>query len=100
MRSLYDKGREEMNAYFQKVNKATGLPYDNEFHLQPMPAEQETLDGDRYWVRRAEKWLVKKKVDATSKGSKTARFYAKSMFGEDAISWDPRGDRAWEYAAK
>lgn len=97
-RNLYDKGREELNAYFSKVNGQTGLPQENEFFLRLLPASEDVLDNDQYWVRRKEKWLVKKKVDAMSKGSKTARFYAKSIFGDDAVSWDPRGDRAADYA--
>lgn len=87
-----------MNTYFDKVNQATGLPKEAPTYLTPIPANQEVIDSDPYWVKRQRKWLVKKKVDRTSIQSKTARFYAKSIFGEDAESWDPRGDRASEYS--
>jgi len=97
VRAQYDKGREQMNTYFTKVNAATGLPADSESYLTLMPADGDVLENEKYWIRRQQKWLVKKKVDATSKGSKVARFYAKSIFGDDAVSWDPRGDRVTDF---
>lgn len=94
---MYIQGCMEFNAYFQKVNNLTGLPSDSEYYLTPLPLDQDVLTNDKYWARRAEKYFVKKKVDAVSKGSKTARFYAKSIFGDDAVSWDVRGDRAEDF---
>lgn len=97
VKAKYYEGQKLFNSYFQKVNNATGLPENTEFYLKPIPDDPQTLESDYYWVRRQQKWLVKKKVDTVSKGNKTARFYAKSMFGDDAVSWDPRGDRAAEF---
>jgi len=96
-REKFIEGRELFNDYFKKVNNETGLPKGSEFYLAPIPADTQVLEEDEYWTRRARKYFVKKKVDAVSKGNKTARFYAKSMFGEDAVSWDPRGDRAPDF---
>jgi len=96
VKQLYSEGENIFNSYFQKVNAQTSLPEKTENYLQPIPSVQE-LETDKYWVRRKQKYLVKKKVDAVSKGNKTARFYAKSMFGDDAVSWDTRGDRADDF---
>lgn len=97
-RSGYAEFTGLINSYFEKVNEATGLPKEAPTYLTPIPASEEVINSDPYWVKRQRKWLVKKKVDRTSIQSKTARFYAKSIFGEDAESWDPRGDRASEYS--
>jgi len=97
VRKLFDAGRGQLNKYFTQVNGATGISPKSEAFLTPLPADSDTLENDKYWQRRNTKYLVKKKVDAVSKGSKTARFYAKSIFGDDAVSWDPRGDRVDEF---
>jgi len=94
-RDLYANTITDINAFFQKVNALTEVPPGSEGYLQPLPTNEQfytVLDNDRYWQRRKEKYIVKKKVDGTSKASKTVRFYAKSIYGEDAVSWDPRGD--------
>jgi len=96
-REKYDEGRDLLNGYFQRVNAEMGLPPKSEFYLVPMPTDASVLENDKYWQRRQERWLVKKKVDAVSKGSKTARFYAKTLFGDDAESWSAGGDRAPEF---
>lgn len=96
VKQLYGDGQNTFNSYFKKVNAQTSLPEKSEYYLMPIPSVQE-VETDKYWVRRKEKYMVKKKVDAVSKGNKTARFYAKSLFGDDAVSWDPRGDRADEF---
>jgi len=96
-RKTFDKTMTNLNEYFKKVNAASGVPKGSEFYLSEVPLDDKTLEKDEYWQLRARKFLVKKKVDAVSKGNKTARFYAKSMFGDDAVSWDPRGDRAPEF---
>lgn len=95
---LYDKGITELNAFFKKVNAETGLTVDNASYLTVMPLDGNVIENETYWQRRFDKYIVKKKVDATAKGNKTARFYAKTIFGKDAVSWDPRGDRALEFA--
>ncbi|CAK0851675.1 unnamed protein product [Prorocentrum cordatum] len=68
------------------VNAEIGAPKGSDFYLELLPADSRTLEEDNYWIRRRQKWIVKKKVDAVAKGNKTARFYAKSMFGEETLS--------------
>merc|ERR550532_169337 len=96
-RDRFKDGEGLLNSYIQRVNAATSLPGNSEFFVTPIPADPAALENNFYWQRRQQKYSVKKKVDAVSKGSKTARFYAKSIFGNDAVSWDPRGDRAPEF---
>mmetsp|Transcript_52735 Transcript_52735/g.123340 ORF Transcript_52735/g.123340 Transcript_52735/m.123340 type:complete len:293 (-) Transcript_52735:233-1111(-) len=95
VRKSYVASLDSMNNFFQKVNRYTEVPEGSEGYLTPIPSNdkfQAVLASDRYWQRRQEKYVVKKKVDGTSKASKTVRFYAKSIYGDDAVSWDPRGD--------
>lgn len=96
-RRYYDRCVSQLNKFFFKVNTEIGAPKGSEFYLQQLPNDSGTLEEDYYWIRRRQKWLVKKKVDAVAKANKTARFYAKSMFGEDAVSWDVRGDGAADF---
>mmetsp|Transcript_19428 Transcript_19428/g.42443 ORF Transcript_19428/g.42443 Transcript_19428/m.42443 type:complete len:303 (-) Transcript_19428:140-1048(-) len=98
-RNNYKDAQKKLNQIFVKINSATGLPENSPEYLTPMPTGplDDTLENNYYWKRRHDKWLVKKKVDAISKGNKSARFYAKSIFGDDAVSWDYRGDRATEF---
>lgn len=96
-RKYYDQAVKEVNDYFKKVNDATGIPNESEYFLTLMPNDQKTIDENPFWQNRFKRWAVKRKVDAVSKGNKTARFYAKTMFGDDAVSWDPRGDRAPDF---
>jgi len=104
VRNNYNEGHRILNTYFEKVNAATELPQRSQFFITPMPVDatsafSNTLDNVKYWQRRKDKYIVKKKVDAISKASKTARFYSKSIFGDDAVSWDQRGDRMEEIYA-
>lgn len=104
VRKNYNEGHRILNDYFLKVNAATELPARSPNYITLMPADainkfSDTLDNEKYWQRRKDKYIVKKKVDAVSKASKTARFYAKSIFGDDAQSWDQRGDRMEEIYA-
>mmetsp|Transcript_25151 Transcript_25151/g.46100 ORF Transcript_25151/g.46100 Transcript_25151/m.46100 type:complete len:295 (-) Transcript_25151:277-1161(-) len=95
VRENYAASLANLNTFFQKVNRYTEVPEGSEGYLTPIPANDKFLSvlaSDRYWQRRQEKYVVKKKVDGTSKASKTVRFYAKSIYGDDAVSWDPRGD--------
>lgn len=96
-RRYYDRCVNLLNKVYAKVNKEIGAPKGSEFYLELLPNDSITLEEENYWIRRRQKWIVKKKVDAVAKGNKTARFYAKSMFGEDAVSWDVRGDRAADF---
>jgi len=96
-RKLYDASTNVMNTYFRKVNGAMGVPQESEYYLREIPAYNDKVLDTEYWQGRQRKYIVKKKVDAVSKGSKTARFYAKSIFGDDAVSWDPRGDRGVDF---
>jgi len=96
-RMYYDRCVNQLNKFYAKVNAEIGAPKGSDFYLELLPADSRTLEEDNYWIRRRQKWIVKKKVDAVAKGNKTARFYAKSMFGEDAVSWDVRGDRAGDF---
>jgi len=95
-RQKFDEGRLLMNQFFTKVDESVGLKAGDEIYFAPMPVDNKATETDKYWKRRGQKWEVKKKVDTLSKSNKTARFYAKSIFGEDAegLSWDVRGDRA------
>jgi len=95
-RTKFDEGRLLMNEFFTKVDDSVGLKAGDEIYFAPIPVDNKATETDKYWMRRGKKWEVKKKVDTLSKSNKTARFYAKSIFGEDAegLSWDVRGDRA------
>eukprot|EP00933_Yihiella_yeosuensis_P025891 TRINITY_DN20083_c0_g1_i2.p1 TRINITY_DN20083_c0_g1~~TRINITY_DN20083_c0_g1_i2.p1 ORF type:complete len:361 (+),score=73.36 TRINITY_DN20083_c0_g1_i2:97-1179(+) len=95
LRAAWNEGKDLFNQYFTKVNNAMGIEPSQANYMAPLP-DLQALATERYWIRRGEKYAVKKKVDAVSKANKTARFYAKSIFGEDAVSWDSRGDRADE----
>lgn len=104
VRKNFNEGHKVLNGYFQLVNAATELPPRSPNYITLMPVDatnkfSETLDNEKYWQRRKDKYIVKKRVDSISKASKTARFYAKSIFGEDAVSWDQRGDRMEEIYA-
>jgi len=99
-RRYYDRCVNQLNKVYAKVNAEIGAPKGSDFYLQLLPGDSRTLEEENYWIRRRQKWLVKKKVDAVAKANKTARFYAKSMFGEDAVSWDVRGDRAADFYAE
>ncbi|CAE7242062.1 unnamed protein product [Symbiodinium natans] len=95
-RQKFDEGRLLMNEFFTKVDESVGLKPGDEIYFAPMPVDNKATETDKYWKRRGQRWEVKKKVDTLSKSNKTARFYAKSIFGDDAegLSWDVRGDRA------
>jgi len=97
-REKFKLGKIKFNAYIKKVNDATGLTQKDPTFISPMPIDKSNLETEYYWQRRKQKYVVKQKVDAVSKGNKSARFYAKAIFGDDAVSWDPRGDRASESA--
>jgi len=104
VRNNYNEGHKILNHYFQAVNTATELPARSPNYITLMPVDatnkfSDTLDSVKYWQRRKDKYIVKKRVDSISKASKTARFYAKSIFGDDAVSWDQRGDRMEEIYA-
>jgi len=97
-RAEWNKSRDLINEFFEKVNTSLGTDFTNkDLFFVPIPVNAAVIENERYWQRRLEKFNVKKKVDAVSKANKTARFYAKSIFGPDAESWDPRGDRAKEF---
>jgi len=98
-REKFDEGRRLMNTFFTKINESVGLKPSDEFYFTPIPVDNKVPETDKYWMRRAERWDVKKKVDTLSKSNKTARFYAKSIFGDiaDGLSWDVRGDRAADF---
>jgi len=96
-REAFNAGRLRINEFFEKVNTSLNIPPNTDLFFVPMPTDLQVIEDTKYWQRRKEKWEVKKKVDAVSKANKTARFYAKSIFGKDAESWDSRGDRAKEF---
>lgn len=98
-RQKFDEGRLLMNNFFSKIDKSVGLKPSDEIYFAPMPVDNKATESDKYWVRRGQRWDVKKKVDLLSKSNKTARFYAKSIFGDiaEGLSWDLRGDRAEDF---
>lgn len=98
-RKKFDEGRVLMNNFFSKIDASVGLNPSDEIYFAPIPVDNKATDTDKYWIRRGQRWDVKKKVDMLSKSNKTARFYAKSIFGDiaEGLSWDLRGDRAADF---
>lgn len=98
-RAKFDEGRVLMNNFFSKIDTSVGLNPSDDIYFAPIPVDNKATETDKYWIRRGQRWDVKKKVDMLSKSNKTARFYAKSIFGDiaEGLSWDLRGDRASDF---